>query len=221
MDISKEHLSAEKSLTPKQCAVLDAALDTIKLYFHAGGNGLKKTFLEKNQDAAVAEEGSVGEVSLQVDLFTHPGTGEHKITVKVVAANDLKWVIASGMFRPFIEVNLIGPHLADKKRKICDKYGKRGRKQLELFELHVCVRDYCFAREDRLVGVAVMRLADMPNRAHVPAGCLSAPESRWTRPAGTILRILSQRHSDEVAREFVKLKSEMRAEAPTGGQGPS
>lgn len=32
--------------------------------------------------------------------------------------------------------------------------------QLELFELHICVRDYCFAREDRLVGVAVMRLAD-------------------------------------------------------------
>ncbi|CAG4935065.1 unnamed protein product [Colias eurytheme] len=290
MDISKEHLSAEKSLTPKQCAVLDAALDTIKQYFHAGGNGLKKTFLEKspelqslryalslytqttdtlirtfvtsqqNQDAAVAEEGSVGEISLQVDLFTHPGTGEHKITVKVVAANDLKWVIASGMFRPFIEVNLIGPHLADKKRKFATKsksnnwspkfnetfhFMVSATEQLELFELHVCVRDYCFAREDRLVGVAVMRLADIaeqkteninrlvtripdqcrPNNMTDSGSCacwlplgtrVKMDETGWT-----ILRILSQRHSDEVAREFVKLKSEMRAEAPAGSQGPS
>lgn len=33
--------------------------------------------------------------------------------------------------------------------------------QLDFFELHICVKDYCFARDDRLVGVAVIPLKDI------------------------------------------------------------
>lgn len=33
--------------------------------------------------------------------------------------------------------------------------------QLDFFELHICVKDYCFARDDRLVGVAVLQLKDI------------------------------------------------------------
>uniref|UniRef100_A0A1A7X0Y6 Unc-13 homolog Ba n=2 Tax=Iconisemion striatum TaxID=60296 RepID=A0A1A7X0Y6_9TELE len=255
-----------RTLTPKQCVVIDAGLETIKQYFHAGGNGLKKVFVEKSPELAslryalslysqstdaliktfvttqhsqvhdgmgirisgsekIRPDGSgvekpIGEAVLQVDMMLGK---ERKVNVRVIAVNDMKWQ-TSGMFRPFVEVSMVGPFLADKKRKFTTKSKNNswaakfnetfqfllGKESPDCYELQVTVKDYCFGRADRVVGLAVVQLRDVADRKSCVCWCPLGPRVQTDETGVTVMRILSQRPSDEVAKEFVKLKSETR-----------
>ncbi|XP_053727923.1 protein unc-13 homolog B-like isoform X4 [Synchiropus splendidus] len=256
-----------KTLTPKQCVIIDAGLETIKQYFHAGGNGLKKAFVEKSPELASLryalslysqstdaliktfvttqhsqvhdgmgiritgnekirpDRGSgvqkpIGEAVLQIDMLLGK---DRKVAVRVIAVNDMKWQ-TSGMFRPFVEVSMVGPFLADKKRKFTTKSKNNswsakfnesfqfvlGKESPDCYELQVGVKDYCFGRADRVVGVAVLQLRDVADRKSCVCWCPLGARIQTDETGMTVMRILSQRPADEVAKEFVKLKSETR-----------
>lgn len=246
-----EVLQSERNLTMKQCLVLSVALRTIKQYFHAGGNGLKMTYLDKSpelqslknalslytqstdtliktfiqtqtQQGRHHSDEKVGLMNVDVDLSTHPGSGEHKVTIKIVECKDLDWP-ADKRFKPFVEVTIIGPNLGDLKKRryetkcqqggLSPKYNETFQVSLgnevdpSFFEIHMVVKHYRFGLVDRPVGVAVMQLKDVMEQGSC-AGWFHLGKSIYMDETGwTILRILSQRTNDEAAKEFVELKT--------------
>ncbi|EUB55477.1 Protein unc-13 B [Echinococcus granulosus] len=260
-DFAGESLVGSRDLTPYQCEVLTNCLDTVQVYFHAGGRGLKRSFLQRSPELhnlqqalalysqttdtllkdyvtteifimdMISPDDACGYLNVQVEVFKHPGTGEYKAIVK---GKDSSYhgVMVSGLFRPFVEVYLFGPLLTDCKRRFTTKsksgtisplfnetfvYYLSSRSDPEWYELQFVVKDYCFGRSDRLVASSLLTLSQALDLGGSAPVRLPLTRRQTQSEAGwTVLRILSQRlATDEVAREFVRVKTECCSAAGT------
>lgn len=84
------------------------------------------------------------------------------------------------------------------------------------YELIFQAKDYCFAREDRLIGVGVMQMRNLVDQGSCACWVQLGRRLQVDETGLILLRILSQRQQDEIAKEFVKLKSEVRYESEVG-----
>lgn len=137
------------NLTPRQCAVLHVALETIKQYFHAGGHGLEDDVLERTselrslryalslftqktetlirtfinsqtmQNHVANSEGPVGEVKVTIDLYPDL-VGSGDHEINVkVISCPSLDWPAKFSFKPYVEVVLLSSGLIRKHATKC------------------------------------------------------------------------------------------------------
>lgn len=82
----------------------------------------------------------------------------------------------------------------------------------EHYELMFQMKDYCFAREDRIIGVGLLQLRNIVDQSSFACWIQLGRRLQVDETGLILLRILSQRQQDEIAKEFVRLKSESRYE---------
>uniref|UniRef100_A0A4W6EKQ0 Unc-13 homolog Ba (C. elegans) n=1 Tax=Lates calcarifer TaxID=8187 RepID=A0A4W6EKQ0_LATCA len=243
-----------KTLTPKQCIIIDAGLETIKQYFHAGGNGLKKAFVEKSPELAslryaLSLYSQSTDALIKTFVTTQHSQVHDGMGIRITGNEKIRPDRGSGVEKPIGEAILQIDMMLGKERKVnvrgetpaskMHKYLQSasspqnprttagplksktlppkpnvflvlGKESPDCYELQVTVKDYCFGRADRVVGMAVVQLRDVADRKSCVCWCPLGPRVHTDETGMTVMRILSQRPADEVAKEFVKLKSETR-----------
>ena len=80
----------------------------------------------------------------------------------------------------------------------------------EHYEIQLQLRDYAMIGENKMVGVGIVPLRDLKETGGLHAWVQLGKRLAIDQTGLILLRILSQRPNDEIAKEFCKLKTETR-----------
>jgi protein unc-13 A/B/C len=204
----------------EKSAELYSLCNTLSLYTQTT-DSLIKTFVQtqNDQNTLMNHSRKFGEISVYFDFFTHPKTGKIEVKVQIKGA-ELNWRTKK-FFHPYVECTLIGPNLNRMNFQFKTKIKGNTfspifnetfqfiidqEESIMMYELHLNVKDYCFAREDHVIGVHVLKLADLYEfdscARVIPLGAAVNVDSIGLK----IINILLQKNNDVIASEFVKTK---------------
>ena len=109
-----------------------------------------------------------------------------------------------------LSVLFIGVLEARMRRRLFSSSLLGNEEEPDCYELNIAVKDYSFMREDRLIGLNVIKLCQVGEQGSWSSWVPLGSRINFDDTGLTILRILSHRTNDELAREFVALKSARR-----------
>ena len=83
---------------------------------------------------------------------------------------------------------------------------------ISCYLLQVTCRDYCLMSNDKVIGLSSIRLNEVQDQGTCAVWVTLSKREKFDDTGWTILRILSQRSADPLAKDFVKLKTQFREE---------
>ncbi|XP_065909991.1 protein unc-13 homolog A-like isoform X2 [Dysidea avara] len=226
--LSYEEINLKSSILEK---LITKTVHVISLFRLQTTELIKMFLIEGSKQSPHTPMETRGTLNIETHL-KHIGQGKSILKINVVSLQDLKVQSAGNAIRPSIELTVIGPTAPGARKKFVATNSSKsnllftfnqtfevvvGEDQMDnddFTELQVTVKNHVVFGGDKLLSVAIVKFSTLLEGEHELEvklfNMLKFSKKNWA-----ILSVLAKRNHDEMAKEFVSLKSQTHTSVGT------